>query len=681
MAKDEPTQALPDPRPRHVVEGRPRWSRSRTGDYFHRLATPDALEAGWRRVRANGGGPGDDHVTVAAFAKDAPVQLRDLLAELLMGIYRPGPLRPVPIRKKHGGHRWLRIPCVRDRVVQSAAQSVLAQGLEPEFEAWSFAFRKGRSVDQAIALAKAWLDAGFTHVIDADIESFFDAVPHDRVCAKVVQATDDEELTGLIDLWLDAGDGVEIEPDRRGLPQGAPISPVLANLFLDDLDERFCGAQVRMVRFADDFLIFLRSREAAHAAMGRLAAVLEADGLTLHPEKTRLVPPGQAIGFLGQVIARSALEPEREALDALADPEPGARAPGVLADERDDIDAAPGIRPLYLRQSGRVLGRAHQSFSVREDDAEAARIHHGRVDRIEIGPAGGIDADAIRLAAETETPVVFVDGAGAPEAHLVGRFERWAARHLAQARTTLDPERALALARALVAAQIAGRKELLYDVHNVHKRRGDVGPGGRSQFKDAARQLFRLSRAVAGAATIDAVRQLEAQAAQVYWPAYGAGFLHGFALRRRGRREAENPVSLLLDFAASLLLRDMEAAVRKAGLHPGFGVLHAVNDGGMALVWDLVEPFRAPLAEASVREAINTPDLGRGDFDTRAGRVRLRATGANAFIRVYERVAARASKDHRTGERVSWREKMKRDARAWVRAVEDGVPFEPSRKT
>jgi CRISPR-associated protein Cas1 len=672
-------QDLPDPRPRHVIEGRPRWSRSRTGDYFDRLVRMEALESGWRRVWRNRGAPGEDGVTVADFAARATEELDILRAELIAVAYRPGPLRAVPIPKKNGGRRWLRIPCVRDRVVQAAAHDLLSQGLEPELEPWSFAYRRGRSVDQAVALARRWLESGFEHVIDADIESFFDSVSHDRVRHKLVRATADEDLAQLVEFWLAATDGVEPGEDH-GLPQGAPISPVLANLFLDDLDEAFCGRHVRMVRFADDFLIFLRSHEAAHVALGRLAKLLEGDGLRLHPDKTRLLGPGRAIPFLGQVIARAVQEPEREALELLADEEPGHRVGDALHDAGPDIDAAPGIRPLYLREPGRVLSRANQSFSVLEEGREAARIHHSRVDRIEIGPRGGIDVDAIRLAAETGTALAFVNGAGLAEAHLVGRQDRWAARHLAQARMALDPARALEMARELIRAQVAGRKQILYDIHHMRKRRGDLAEDGRSEWKIAARQLQRQLNALAKADSIEAVRTVEAMAAQIYWPVYGTGFLHGFWLGERERRKGQNPIPLLLDFAAALLLRDMQAAVLKAGLHPGFGVLHVTQDVGMALVWDLVEPFRAPLAEASVREAINTPDLGDADFERRAGRLRLRATGANAFIRVYERVAARVSIDPRSGEQVGWREKMRRDARAWVRAAEEGAPFVASEK-
>ena len=655
-----PHLVLPDPRARHIVEKRPRWSISRRGDYHARLVTRDALEAGWEKVRRNRGSHGSDGVSTEAFGRVAEAEIGNLITDLAGSHYRPGPLRPVPIPKKDGGTRWLRIPCVRDRVVQAAAHMLLSEGLEPEFEHWSFGYRPGKSVDQAVALAQAWLAEGFDHVIDADLARFFDTVPHHEMITKLLMATDDADFAWTVSLWLGATDGIDPTVPDVGLPQGAPISPILANLYLDDLDEAFSGPRLRMVRFADDFLIFLRGASDAQAAMRDLTSFLKGQGLDLHPEKTRIVPPGAVMDFLGKAIVRSALEPDRGPLAMLGEL--------PVAAEPMPIDEVQGrAEALYLYTPGRRLDRVYQSFVVRESDgAEAARVHTTLTRRIEIGPRCEIGADALRLAVESGIPVALVNAAGQAEAHLVGVNDRWADRHMAQARACLDPAQALEIARALILAQVESRKELLYDIH--HKQEVDAA-------KAAAGELHGQIRTLRVARDVDQVLAVESNAARIYWPVFGAGLLHGFTLPVRARRTAENPVAVLLDLAANLLLREMEAAVLRAGLHPGFGVLHVAQRRGMALVWDMAEPFRAPLAEATVREALNTQAIRIGDFQVTAGKWRLLPTGVTAFIRTYERAAHRKGPDPETGLRLSWRDRIQRQAERLVRTVEAGVPL------
>lgn len=626
------------------------------------------LERGWDRVRANRGAPGKDGVTIQEFAREKNDELRTLSAELISRAYRPGPFRPVPIPKKSGGYRWLRIPCVRDRVVQAAAHELLSEGLEPEFEPWSFAYRRGHSVDQALSLARSWMTAGFDHVIDADIESFFDSVPHWRVLDKLETATDDPDLRLLVARWLDASDGVEIAPDKRGLPQGAPVSPVLANLYLDDLDETFCGHRMRMVRFADDFLILLRTSNDAQGALNELAVFLESEDLRLHPEKTRMVQPGQVLDFLGQAIVRATADPTRPPLGLLGEAGP-VRLPELEPEPR--TSPVPGLKPLYLYQPGRLLTRDGESFAITEGGGTAASIHHGQIGRIEVGPAGGVDADALRLAAEAGIPVWLVDGSGRIDARLSGPSDRWGARQFAQAKACLDPERATTLAQELVRAQIAGRKQLLYDIY--HARTDGNSPD--DPVRLAAKKLQGFIRALKVSPTVDRVAKIEAAAAKVFWPAFGLGLRNDMTLATRGRRKREKPVAILLDFASSLLLRDMEAIIQQAGLHPGFGILHTARDRGAPCAWDLAEPYRPPMIEAVVLQAINQGSIGPEDFERHENHYRMRAEGITAFIKVYEQALSRRTRCHRTGQQVSWRERMRRDAAAFVRAVETGANF------
>ena len=267
---------------------------------YREVVDGGALLSAWSKVLANGGGPGGDGETLARFAADPAARIRRLQRDLAAGAYRPGPLRRLSVPKKSGGVRPLAIPCVIDRVIQTAAAQALSALLEPAFEDSSFGYRPGRSVAQAVARIEALRDQGFVWVVDGDIERFFENVPHRRLMRKLAGHVADPPFLELVAMWLGAA-----EPDGRGLAQGSPISPVLANLYLDDVDERIEGKGVRLVRFADDFVLLCRKEAAADKALAKIADALAENDLRLNPAKTRVVPFERGFRFLGKLFVRS----------------------------------------------------------------------------------------------------------------------------------------------------------------------------------------------------------------------------------------------------------------------------------------------------------------------------------------------------------------------------------------
>lgn len=266
-------------------------------DLLGAIAAPAALCAGWARVRANGGGAGADGETAESFGRALEAQVARLGACLRDGSYRPGPLRRIDLRRPDGRIRRLRIPCVRDRVVQSAAQAALSRRLDGRMAADSYGYRPARSVDQAVARVRALAAAGARWVFDADIAAFFDSVSHARLRDDLAIWIDDVRVVALIGRWLDGFGG------GRGLAQGAPISPILSNLFLHPLDRALSAVGVAPVRYADDFVALAADRSGAQRAAGAAAAVLARRGLALNPAKTRIGPLADGLQFLGHDLS------------------------------------------------------------------------------------------------------------------------------------------------------------------------------------------------------------------------------------------------------------------------------------------------------------------------------------------------------------------------------------------
>lgn len=267
---------------------------SGAGDYAALCQIP-VLRQGWRRVKANHGGPGGDGVTMEHFERELDAQLLSLSQALCAGTYRPGPVRVVNLCKPDGGWRRLAIPCIRDRVAQAACLSLIAPVLDARMSARSFGYRPARSVDMAVAGVKAGLDHGLRWVVDADIRRFFDSVPRRRVLGELAIWLEDERMIGFLAMSLKPG-----TKDDRGLPQGAPIAPLIANLYLHPMDRILSAAGFFHIRYADDFVILCQDREGAKRALAMVQGILKDRGLALHPEKTRIVHASQEFVFLGR---------------------------------------------------------------------------------------------------------------------------------------------------------------------------------------------------------------------------------------------------------------------------------------------------------------------------------------------------------------------------------------------
>ncbi|HPT29242.1 MAG TPA: group II intron reverse transcriptase/maturase [Bryobacteraceae bacterium] len=269
---------------------------------MEQVLAAENLRTAWRRVKANAGAPGIDGMTVDDFPAFCRAHWPRIRSALMEGTYRPAPVRRVFIPKPDGRQRPLGVPTVLDRVIQQALAQVLTPLFESGFSDHSYGFREGRNAHQAVWEVEACWKEGRRYAVDCDLKSFFDTVNHDRLMRQLREKIRDRKVLGLIRRYLEAGvvlpDGSR-EATPQGFPQGGPLSPLLANITLDPLDKELERRGHRFARYADDFLVMLKSAKAAERVMASLTRFVEGPlKLVVNRAKSQAAPLKQC-AFLG----------------------------------------------------------------------------------------------------------------------------------------------------------------------------------------------------------------------------------------------------------------------------------------------------------------------------------------------------------------------------------------------
>lgn len=653
-----------------------------TPDSALRVWSPAVLARAWARVEANGGAAGADGVGVTEFAARHDWELRRLGAELRVGSYEPMPARTVLLPAPGRAPRVLEIPAVRDRVVQTALAQRLSAAADVRFDDASHGYRPRRGVHSAVCAARSLLRDG-AWTVDADIRRFFESADLRRLLRDLPAWEDDAERLALVERWLRAAGA-----RGKGLPLGSPLSPVLANIALHGVDLALREAGIAAVRYAEDIIAVADSESAAghvHAMLGKALAEI---GLELHPDKTRLIRPGQPFRFLGATLsgpasARAAPTAGRPAPDAGAG-EAALEAAEAVADNDADpcaaecarkggaaagpaVTAASDMRTLYIVEPGVLLRCDGERLVIVRGREPIASLPIGTVDAVVVLANAAVTSAALRLALRHGVTFVLLERNGRFVGRLEGDEGHFLAVQRAQFAVSIDAAMVLDIARGWVLGKVGNSIGVLQRQarHHPHIALGT--------HLSALRQMREQARHVA---SLEALRGIEGFAARSHFAALRELLGPQWGFETRARRPSPDPINALLNLGYSMLFRNVEAAVAAHGLVRHLGFLHAPRSGHPALVSDMMEEFRAPVVDTLVLHLTITGRLRPQDFETADdGNCVLEASALRRFIAAFE---ARMGGDE-SGEG-GWRTTIDRQVRAFVDFLRGRVPkYEPLR--
>lgn len=688
-----------------------------------RALLDDSLLAGWERVRDNAGGPGVDGVTIAQFGLDILKRLPTLRQRVLGGHYAALPLRRIEMARPGKTPRILAVPCVADRVVQSAVALTLSPLLDPGFEDFSFGYRPGRSVPRAVQRLCDARDSGLVWVAEADIQTCFDTIPWAVVLQRLGDSLPDGSLLELIRQWLSLplqwGDGHKSRR-HKGVPQGSPLSPLLSNVFLDGMDKALADGPWRAVRYADDFVIAAATREEAQRGLQRAAHWLKSNNLRLNLDKTRVVHVDQGFTFLGvrflgkQISAvesgaapwvlprankpgqkhTARQKPSARQSDGnkplankaahapghgrattpstcAATPQPAPQRPAQHACQATEAQvsavapplqpAAPRLRTLYLTEPGAYLHIDGERLLVGKGQDELASIPAEKVDQVVADTEGAVSFGALRLLLRHDATLLLTPGAsGDPAGLLVPMNGRQVQLRAAQFARLTDGGFRIDVARRIVQAKIANSRVLL-------RRYRRFRPEG-DRNEDAA--LQRLQAQCTQATTLDAVRGFEGAAARIHFDAFSTLLGEQWPFDSRNRQPPKDPVNALLSYGYTILFHTVHTFILRRGLDPFVGALHAPRDGHAALASDLMEPYRSLIVDAAVLRFLTQGGVTPDDFaQQEPGRLPVHIK--RRYIAALEqKLASPVGRDGTDADALDWRRIIERDVNAWAAAVQ-----------
>ncbi len=615
------------------------------GVLFSRTFTQQALLDAWDEVREAALDDGRPDAEVGRFEADAARRITEMATALKEGEWRPAPAHRIEIPKPKGGVRRLTIPSLADRVVERALLAALDREIDPTLLPWSFAYRRGLGVRDALAALTEARDSGCTWVARADVKDCFDRIPQWEVMRRVRERVDDERIVHLVGMILDRRvAGTRTSPDDRGLGlhQGSVLAPLLSNLYLDVFDRAMLQAGFRVIRYGDDFAIPVESRLDGERALQAAGTELEDLRLELNSGKCHVVSFDDGVRFLGEVVTASTLN----SAETLSHP----------------LETV-----VYVERQGAYVRTRGDRLVVTDGDESLLRLSLRRVRQVVCYGRVGLSTPFVQRAAERGIEVVLLSEQGTSGARLVPLTSSDPSARRAQYRAADDSGITCRLAAGFVTGKVGNMRVTLL---RTARRQQDVAAG------EAAARLEQTLEDLDAAGSLDEILGLEGSSARAYFQGVQRMLDPIWGFTGRQRRPPPDPVNAMLSYGYTLLCHEAVAALETAGLDPMVGFLHRHRWGRPALALDLMEEFRPITVDVAVWRCIATRQVRPEQFhDEPEQGSRMSDDAKHAFLGAYEKRMLTLTTHQGTGRRVSFRVALSLQAKALARALLD--PSEP----
>lgn len=607
---------------------------------------PANLSAAWKRIRTRSHMPGSDGVSIDMFGVRWQSDAAALETQVTGGTYVAAPLIPFSIAKPSGGERRLYLLALRDRFLQTAVLQIVEPLLEPTFSPRSHGWRPQRSRQTAIAMAATELPER-PFACRLDITSFFASLDQPKLVAAIEASGGlDSDLRGLLVRLLrakvtEAGQETFLE---RGVPQGAPLSPLLGNLYLTGFDAALEKEGFHFVRFGDDILALEKREEGARHALLKIRECLGEVGLEANSAKTFVGRIDEGFRYLGEALRPASHVAPKIPPDA------------VLLDQR---------RSLYICTPGLVVHRMGQSLEVKKEQQTLLRVPVHKLQSLNLIGNCMVTLPALRLAASHRLEIYLLNAGGGYLAHLVGPRQPDLELERRQWVRTVEGPFTLPVAKSLVIGKLRNGETVLRYLGALPRQDETAAPPHLESVR-----LAHLRSRCHKVTSRSELMGLEGRAAALYFPLFSKLLPPAFQFARRSAHPPADPTNSLLSFAYTLLLQNIGAALRAEHLNPDLGFLHVPRPGFPALSCDLMEEFRAPVADRLVAGLLTEGAFQPADFEPGTSGYWLKSPARRIFLARFEELLWECPLDRRH----NWRELFRRQASRLADVLLDRAP-------